>query len=197
MNRINFLQQALEINQTQATIINKMIQDVPNDKLLDFIVFRTNYIEPMQSKELITKNALFDFRKNQHMENIRIGRMKLESLNQLKDFCQTYFKNKNLCYGPASFYDYVIISIDKDGNLFNNFNLKRLDSADESKVYNWLFENQNRIGVIEQIEYYDEPMKLESKRFEDEIKSDEVKQLMNKTKRINNESTNAPRKKRV
>lgn len=184
MDRVNFLKEALEVNSVQATVINKMIQDVPDDKLLDFIVFRTNYIEPMQSKELITKNALFDFRKNQHMENIRIDRMKLKSMEELKNFCQTYFKNKQLCYGASSFYDYVIISIDRDGNLFNNYSLKRLDSVDENKVYKWLFENQNRIGVIKQVEYYETQMKLESKKFDDEIKNDDIKQLMSKTKRL-------------
>ncbi len=58
MNRIEFLMQGMEINEVQASLVSELISDIPNNQLKNFLIFRMSYIEPMMSKELITKTAL-------------------------------------------------------------------------------------------------------------------------------------------
>ena len=188
MDRVKFLVDALEITQVQATIFNKLLLDIPNDKLMDFIVFRMSYIEPMQSKELITKNALFDFRKKQYLESVANGEFFFLNTDEVKEFCKTYFKGQDLCYGPADYFDYVIISMDKDGNLINKFVINdgfylKLTSQEEAKVYLWLFENQKRIGDIKVVPYFENKSKIliENKK-EDITINDNVLKLLGSKK---------------
>ncbi len=158
--------EALEINKTQATITSKLIEDIPNNKLTGFIVYRMNFIEPMKSKDLITKEAVFSFRKIMYLNKIKKGTFEFKNVEEVKTFCQTYFKNKDLCYGAEGYYDYVIIGMDKDGNLINKYatndfgNFLKLESDKEERVYNWLFENPERIGDIKAVPYYETPNKV-------------------------------------
>lgn len=187
MDRVKFLIEALEINKTQAMIIDAMIKDIPDDKLMDFIVYRINFIEPMQSKELITKNALFSFRKKQYLQMIKQNDSFFKSVDDLKHFCKAYFKGQDLCYGASDFFDYVIIAMDKDCNLINKFVVNdgfylKLTSQEEAKVYLWLFENQKRIGDIKIVPYFESKTKalVESKR--EEIIDNRVLNLLRNTK---------------
>lgn len=172
----------LEINRVQAMIINEMLRDVSNDSLFNFLAFRTNYIEPMHSKELITKNALFDFRKIQMLQSIENGVGGFAALEDVKQFCKTYFKGQDLCYGAANYYDYVIIAMDKDGNLINKFDMRdgfyqKLNSFEEQEVYSWLFENQKRIGTVKTIPYKETKRAVGTKK-EDNIIGDKVLNLI-------------------
>lgn len=186
MDRVKFLVDALEITQVQATIFNKLLLDIPNDKLMDFIVFRMSYIEPMQSKELITKNALFDFRKKQYLESVANGEFFFLNTDEVKEFCKTYFKGQDLCYGPGNYYDYVIIAMDKDGVLINKFCMNdgyylKLNSKEESEVYSWLFENQKRIGVVKIVPYFESKTKQIENKQDDKI-DNKILQLLGSKK---------------
>lgn len=183
MDRIKFIMQGIGINEVQATLISELIKDIPNDRLKEFLIFRLNYVEEFKSNELITKTALFEFRKKQHLQAIQNNQFRFNSVDEVIVFCKTYFKNKDLCYGAANFFDYVVIYMDKDSNLLNKFklteqcNYSKLDSFDELKVYNWLFENQNRIGVVKNIPYFEDKSKyqLEYQNMPNNLK--ELKQL--------------------
>jgi hypothetical protein len=170
MNRIKLLQDALEINQVQATITSKLIEDLPDDKLTDFVIFRMDFVQPMKSKELITKEAVFEFKKIIYINQIKNGKYAFNAVEEVKSFCQKYFKEKEICNGPDGYFDYVIIAMDKDGNLINKFatnefgNYLKLESDKAERVYQWLFENPERIGIVDVIPYYETPnlIKLES-----------------------------------
>ncbi len=178
MDRIRFLMDALEINQVQAMITSKLIEDIPDSKLTDFIVYRMNFVEPMKSKELITKEAVFSFRKIMYLNKIKKETFEFKNIEEVKTFCQTYFKNQDLCYGADGYYDYVIIGMDKDGNLINKYavnnygNFLKLESDKEQRVYKWLFENPKRIGDIKIVPYYETPTSLQIEQKEDLNKID-------------------------
>jgi hypothetical protein len=190
MERTKFIMQGIGINEVQATLISELIKDIPNDRLKEFLIFRLNYVEEFKSNELITKTALFEFRKIQHLQAIQNNQFRFDSVDEVITFCKTYFKNKDLCYGAASFFDYVVIYMDKDSNLLNKFklteqgNYSKLDSHDELKVYHWLFVNQNRIGVVKNIPYFEDKSKYQLEFQNMPINTKEIKQLNNEIGRL-------------
>lgn len=156
MNRIQTIKEALGVNETQALITAELLKPLKDEDIIPFFAYRTNFIQPKQSSELITKNAVAAFRKQRALEAIRDGKFSLKNIEQLVEFVKTFFRNERLCYG-ATYKDFVIIGVDEYGNLINHYHINQagkpvqLSSDDEAEVYAWLFKNQKRIGVIKYI----------------------------------------------
>lgn len=156
MNRIQTIKEALGVNETQALITAELLKPLKDEDIIPFFAYRANFIQPKQSSELITKNAVAAFRKQRALEAIRDGKFNFKSVEQLVEFVKTFFHNERLCYG-ATYKDFVIIGVDEYGNLINHYHINQagkpvqLSSDDEAEVYAWLFKNQKRIGVIKYI----------------------------------------------
>lgn len=156
MNRIQTIKEALGVNETQALITAELLKPLKDEDIIPFFAYRTNFIQPKQSSELITKNAVAAFRKQRALEAIRDGKFSFKNIEQLVEFVKTFFRNERLCYG-ATYKDFVIIGVDEYGNLINHYHINQagkpvqLSSDDEAEVYAWLFNNQKRIGVIKYI----------------------------------------------
>ena len=155
MDRVTFMQEMLEVTRAQALVFESMIMDIPDSKLIDFGKFVIERFEPMKSKLLIIKEAIFDFRRIQIENGIRNGSFSFRTIDEMKEYLRTYYRGKEIANGPASYFDYVVIGMDKDSRLINKYALDEfgrylvLDGNDTSEVYLWLFENQHRIGKIE------------------------------------------------
>ena len=156
MNRIQTIKEALGVNETQALITAELLKPLKDEDIIPFFAYRTNFIQPKQSSELITKNAVAAFRKQKALEAIKEGKFSFKSVEQLVEFVKTFFRNERLCYGTV-YKDFVIIGVDEYGNLINHYQINQagkpvqLSSDSEAEVYAWLFENQKRIGVIKHV----------------------------------------------
>ena len=156
MNRIQTIKEALGVNETQALITAELLKPLKDEDIIPFFAHRTSFIQPKQSSELITKNAVAAFRKQKALEAIKEGKFSFKNIEQLVEFVKTFFRNERLCYG-ATYKDFVIIGVDEYGNLINHYHINQagkpvqLSSDDEAEVYAWLFKNQKRIGVIKYI----------------------------------------------
>lgn len=156
MNRIQTIKEALGVNETQALITAELLKPLKDEDIIPFFAYRTNFIQPKQSSELITKNAVAAFRKQRALEAIRDGKFSFKNIEQLVEFVKTFFRNERLCYGTV-YKDFVIIGVDEYGNLINHYQINQtgkpvqLSSDSEAEVYAWLFENQKRIGVIKHV----------------------------------------------
>ena len=156
MNRIQTIKEALGVNETQALITAELLKPLKDEDIIPFFAYRASFIQPKQSSELITKNAVAAFRKQKALEAIKEGKFSFKSVEQLVEFVKTFFRNERLCYG-ATYKDFVIIGVDEYGNLINHYHINQagkpvqLSSDDEAEIYAWLFENQKRIGVIKYI----------------------------------------------
>ena len=156
MNRIQTIKEALGVNETQALITAELLKPLKDEDIIPFFAYRASFIQPKQSSELITKNAVAAFRKQKAIEAIKEGKFSFKSVEQLVEFVKTFFCNERLCYG-ATYKDFVIIGVDEYGNLINHYHINQagkpvqLSSDDEAEVYAWLFKNQKRIGVIKYI----------------------------------------------
>ena len=156
MNRIQTIKEALGVNETQALITAELLKPLKDEDIIPFFAYRTSFIKPKQSSELITKNAVAAFRKQKALEAIRDGKFSFKNIEQLVEFVKTFFRNERLCYGTV-YKDFVIIGVDEYGNLINHYQINQagkpvqLSSDSEAEVYAWLFENQKRIGVIKYV----------------------------------------------
>lgn len=156
MNRIQTIKEALGVNETQALITAELLKPLKDEDIIPFFAYRTSFIQPKQSSELITKNAVAAFRKQKALEAIRDGKFSFKNIEQLIEFVKTFFRNERLCYGTV-YKDFVIIGVDNYGNLINHYQINQagkpvqLSSDSEAEVYAWLFENQKRIGVIKYV----------------------------------------------
>ena len=156
MNRIQTIKEALGVNETQALITAELLKPLKDEDIIPFFAYRASFIQPKQSSELITKNAVAAFRKQKALEAIRDDKFSFKNIEQLVEFVKTFFRNEKLCYG-ATYKDFVIIGVDEYGNLINHYHINQagkpvqLSSDDEAEVYEWLFKNQKRIGVIKYI----------------------------------------------
>lgn len=156
MNRIQTIKEALGVNETQALITAELLKPLKDEDIIPFFAYRTSFIQPKQSSELITKNAVAAFRKQKALEAIRDGKFSFKNIEQLVEFVKTFFRNERLCYGTV-YKDFVIIGVDEYGNLINHYQTNQagkpvqLSSDSEAEVYAWLFENQKRIGVIKYV----------------------------------------------
>lgn len=156
MNRIQTIKEALGVNETQALITAELLKPLKDEDIIPFFAYRTNFIQPKQSSELITKNAVAAFRKQKALEAIRDDKFSFKNIEQLVEFVKTFFRNERLCYG-ATYKDFVVIGVDEHGNLINHYHINQagkpvqLSSDDEAEVYAWLFRNQKRIGVIKYV----------------------------------------------
>lgn len=156
MNRIQTIKEALGVNETQALITAELLKPLKDEDIIPFFAYRASFIQPKQSSELITKNAVAAFRKQRALEAIRDGKFSFKNIEQLVEFVKTFFRNERLCYGTV-YKDFVIIGVDEYGNLINHYQINQagkpvqLSSDSEAEVYAWLFENQKRIGVIKYV----------------------------------------------
>ena len=156
MNRIQTIKEALGVNETQALITAELLKPLKDEDIIPFFAYRTSFIQPKQSSELITKNAVAAFRKQRALEAIRDGKFSFKNIEQLVEFVKTFFRNERLCYGTV-YKDFVIIGVDEYGNLINHYQINQagkpvqLSSDSEADVYAWLFEHQKRIGVIKYV----------------------------------------------
>ena len=99
MNRVQFLMQGLDVNEVQASLISELIKDIPNDKLKDFLVFRMKFIDQYKSKELITKEALYEYQKLKTQYRLRAGENVFETVEQVQEYVEAHFKGKEIGYG--------------------------------------------------------------------------------------------------
>lgn len=188
MNRIEFLAKGLDINEVQATLLSELIKDIPDEKLKDFLVFRMNFMDQYKSKELVTKEALFEYQKIKTQHDLKKGVKVFENISKMIKYIETYFKGKELGNGLANYYDYVVVGLDKDLNLINKYKVLekggfyKLNSEEKTRVYTYLFENQHKIGSVEYVPYY-EATQIENKTtHSDKIESKKVGNLLNNMK---------------
>lgn len=165
MNRVDYIKEALDINAVQAEMISGMLSDIPNDKIKTFLIFRMDYIQPMMSKELITKSALFDYKKKTIEARLRNGEQVFNDIYEVKNYLLTFYKGKEIVNGPASYLDSAIIAMNSEGEMINKFaqnehgSYKKLNNDDTGAVLEWCLVNQHRIGDVRYVKY-EEPKQL-------------------------------------
>ncbi len=164
VNRIDFIKDALEINSIQAMIISEMISDIADDDLTKFLVFRMDFIQPMKSKDLITKEALYAYKRMRIERDIANGICPFTDKNSVHNYLQSFYKGREIANGAGNYKDFVVIALDKDGEYINKYavnehgSYKKLISSDVDNVLEWLLNNPTRIGNIKRVKETNVPI---------------------------------------
>lgn len=155
--RMIIIKEALECNNTQALVYSELLKEISDEDLIDFFKFRLNFIEQYTSKELATKKALIAYKQNQILNALAIGVRVFNDKERMINFIKTVFKGKDFCYGAKGYHDFVIFGLDDNGEILNKYavddfgRFMKLNSDESAEIYNWLYENQHRIGIIKHI----------------------------------------------
>lgn len=146
---------------------------VPTDKLIEFSLFADKFRDAYQNMDTLLHKASLAWNKRMFLTIRKQGVQYFKSAEEVAEFCREAYKGELLCScGLGSgFKDFVVISVDDDGNLRNNYVVldngafKRFDSDETATLYGWLFKNQDRIGVIRQVSVEDhEKEKIERQK---------------------------------
>ena len=159
--RIKMIKEALEVNHTKALIIEDLIKDIPDDKLIDFFKFRLSFVDRYMSAELITKKAIYEYQKLVTEAKLKRGVRVFEDIKQLKKYLLEHYKGEHItnCGGDdredAPFMKFVVISLDDNGRFINGYTGRPLTAYDEVAFLKWLLKHQHRIGYVDYNEVSD------------------------------------------
>ena len=75
-----------------------------------------------------------------------------DNFNKFKEYVVDNYKGEQICNGVDGYESFVIFSLDAVGYIYNEFALETLQANESLKVWTWLFNNQDRLGVIKEID---------------------------------------------
>lgn len=157
MDRITYIMETIEVNKHKAVLMDEFLKDIPTDKLGNFFLFRLDFQEPKTSKELITKNALYAWVRQETQNELRSGNFTFEDPTEMVNFLEKYYRDEALVMGSEPFSKNAVIEMGKDGMLYNRYSLNEygkkepLTQKEEYIVFQWIFQNQEKIGDIKRI----------------------------------------------
>ncbi|BCX79262.1 hypothetical protein LBC_07240 [Campylobacter sp. 19-13652] len=193
--RQQIIKYALELNDVGALVWDRTLANVSQSELFEFFSFRLQFIAPMVSKELATMQALRAYEKLKTLRALKAGYRVFESVQALESFVKEHFRGEALSNGGdgSGFFEYGIISVDNDGELRNqhvivNGAYQRLNTTEAADYYNWLLDNQHKIGDIkryttEEVAKIDK--EIEQKKKEQNQKAQEAAITLSASKKAN------------
>jgi len=152
-----------DITQGDITIYDEVLRLISTDKLPQFAVSLIRNGGEMMRPDQMISTAVKKFEREAITETMRNGK-RISNIEKFIEFIQYSFRGKSICNNVLGIYKpYVIIGMDRDGNLVNQFNWKKLSSEDEAIFYDWAFKNQSQIGIVKHVEQIEEQLKIENK----------------------------------
>jgi hypothetical protein len=193
INRIKYIMDALEINEVKANIVNGIIKEIPDDKLQDFFIFRMKFLEQYKSADVATKEALAEYQRVTIRARLRAGERVFATPEAVRHHLETFYRGRDIANGPAAFHDFVIIGMNKDGELVNKYRINehgafaRLNGEDAAEVLQWLYLHQGRIGDVKIIPERDTALQFGALEAPDRVPGDksisgDVQLLLSKAK---------------
>lgn len=141
-----------DITEATITIYGEIMKMIPTDELAQFAVQLIREGGHMMRPDQMLSEAVKKYEQKIITARLQNG-SRIGDYDRFIEFLQYSFRGKPICNGMTGVYKpFVVIGMDREGNLVNQFNWKKLSSHDEQQVYQWLFNNQSRIGIVEHIE---------------------------------------------
>ncbi|MDL0089276.1 hypothetical protein [Campylobacter gastrosuis] len=147
------------LSQAKILKFSQKLHFIPDDELINFAIFVDNFRGNFISTDLAVHKAAIAWQKMAFERVKNSGKSFFKGVNELIAFCKEAYRGEGLCSCEkgSGFLPFVVIVVDDEGNLRNSAVVnesgvfKRLDSSESAKFYNWLFNNQHKIGDIKRI----------------------------------------------
>lgn len=153
MRRLDTIKRLFNLqDDLKAEQFSRLLSGISDNEILNFSVFAYQNKKEFENTEALIARTAKEFIANINTKLLQERKMRFRTLDELIFFVRENFKGKEITNGSAGngFLPYVILSIDKEGDLFSRFSMRKATDA-ENVFYKWLFENQHKIGIIERI----------------------------------------------
>lgn len=155
--RLTFVMNVLNVSPERAFIIDSFIADITNLELSSFFKYRINHEEEKLSKELVTLNAYKAYKKDKILDKIKKREFYFLDFDDMVHFIRVHFENQDVVRGVVGFGKDSIMRITSNGYMVNSNDLgengfaRKLEQKEEIQVYEWLYQNQTKIGDVPMI----------------------------------------------
>lgn len=150
-----------DISASDITIYDEVMKLIPTDQLPQLAVKIIRSGGEFKRPDTMISEAVKEFERGIIASNMRKGK-RISDYDKFVDFLNYAFRGRPICNGIEGIYKpFVTIGMDRDGYLVNQFIWKKLSSSDEADVYQWLYEHQERIGVVDSVSFDDSKKMIE------------------------------------
>lgn len=133
-----------------------LLKNVATNELINFSVFAEKYRKEYQNTDALLFRATMEWNKIVFLKMREKGLRFFNDVDTLAAFCKEIYRGTRLCNGGtgSGFLESTIISVDANGVLRNecvleNGVFQRLTSDEETHLFEYLLEHQEKIGVVQ------------------------------------------------
>lgn len=142
----------------KALQYSEFVKGIPSGELIKFSTYALQNAREYETQDKFVARTAKEFLAHLNLIALQKRAFRFESIDAMISFVRENFKGKELTNGePKSekgkgngFMPYVVLGIDKDGDLFSRYQMRKVTDC-EAEFYGWLFENQHKIGVVKLI----------------------------------------------
>ncbi len=138
-----------DASESTISMVDSLIDFVPTQYLKHFTEYVLKNYDKHKKQIVNITSVSQEYKKRLQIAMIRKGEMKLQTVEETKDFLFEFFKGQEICNCVTGIYlDFVVIELNEKEEFVNKYSFKKLDSLEVSDFIHWCFLNQERIGEV-------------------------------------------------
>ena len=138
-----------DASESTISMVDSLIDFVPTNYLKHFTEYVLKNYDKHKKPIVNITSVSQEYKKRLQTAMIRKGEMKLQTVEETKDFLFEFFKGQEICNCVTGIYlDFVVIELNEKEEFVNKYSFKKLDSLEVSDFIHWCFLNQERIGEV-------------------------------------------------
>lgn len=155
-DRIQLLKELFNLNSDiKALQYSEFVKGIPTNELIKFSTYALQNAREYETQDKFVARTAKEFLAFLNITALQHKAFRFDTKEAMIAFVRENFRNKEICNGEPNsefgkgngFFPYVVLAIDKDGDLFSRYQMRKITDC-EAVFYNWLFENQHKIGVV-------------------------------------------------
>jgi len=131
--------------ETRTYVIDVAIKEI--NKKTNFIV---DYETENRGRKVTHIKFNHTYRNDEIEQNKKLKNF--DDFSKFKEYVVDNYKGEQICNRVDGYENFVIFSLDDIGYIYNNFALETLQADESLKVWSWLFKNQDKLGIIKEID---------------------------------------------
>lgn len=138
-----------DASESTISMVDSLIDFVPTQYLKHFTEYVLKNYDKHKKPIVNITSVSQEYKKRLQVAMIRKGEMRLQTVEDTKEFIFEFFKGQEICNCVTGIYlDFVVIELNEKEEFINKYSFKKLDSLEVSDFIHWCFLNQERIGEV-------------------------------------------------